>query len=198
MSKILEPQILGINTTNFFTKDLNGKVVKNADGTVREIISPDVNSNNFVPKTIPFAGQNYIFIQDYKENKKGDVVAVAYDSTKIDKKIKEAIDARVLVTEREKSFMDANPIRIKSLVNINTDAYNSGRYYIKAPVVVEKNKEYRGVLLGDGRFQLSIFDVGSQILKKGEYELLDRKYSNLVTIALLALVGLVAYKLIRK
>ena len=181
-----------------------------------KMINPDRSLGGGMPQPTRF--EDYFFIQDFKDNKKGDVVKVqlGYNASN-SLLINEALKKGILITKSEKEFIDKYPIKIKSLVFKKkeqpqmSDRFGMGIITALTPdnmaINVEPNIEYRGILLDDGKFKVIKFGGANIILEKGEYELLDKSVSssstqkdnsNLVKIALLLVGGYLVYKLVKK
>lgn len=208
MSNIVEPNKSPFSSMSnaFLTKDLQGNDIKPSSlFDLSLITTPSVITNN-----------QYVFTQDYKENKKGDIINIK-SCRGCENKFQEEIEKKILITKSEKDYIDKYPTKIKSLVSKSKQPQlekdSVGNLIITTldssnmPIVVKPNKEYRGILLDNGSFKVVEFGGANIILEKGEYELLDKSVSssstpkdnsNLVKIALLLVGGYLVYKLVKK
>ena len=179
-------------------------------------INPDGSVGGGMLKPTRF--EDYFFIQDFKDNKKGDVVKVQLGSNASNSLlINEALKKGILITKSEKEFIDKYPTKIKSLIFKKKelpqmrDKFGMGIISTLTPdnmaINIEPIIEYRGILLDDGKFKVIKFGGANIILEKGEYELLNKSVSsdstpndnsNLLKIALAGVVGFVIYKLVKK
>jgi hypothetical protein len=219
MRNIVEPNISPFSgvTNSFITKDLQGNIVEKKPSSTwlsQEILKNITSVNMGIPSVI--TNIQYVFTQDYKENKKGDVINIK-SCRGCENKFEEEIQKKILITKNEKDYIDKYPTKIKSLVSkdkqpqIVKDSVGNITFTELTPsnmnIVVKPNKEYRGVLLDNGSFKVVDFSGANIILEKGEYELLDKSVSsdstpkdnkNLINIALLLGVGYVVYRLVKK
>jgi hypothetical protein len=208
MSNIVEPKkpFLPNMGNVYLTKDLQGNEVKPRSLFDLELFGIPSISRNI----------QYVFTQDYKENKKGDVVNIE-SCRSCENKFKEEIQKKILITKSEKDYIDKYPTKIKSLVSKSKqlqsqkDSLGMGQIVeltpLNMPIIVKPNIEYRGVLLDNGTFKVIEFGGANLILEKGEYELLDKSFSSdsmpkdnkkLINIALLLGGGYIVYRLFKK
>jgi hypothetical protein len=208
MSNIVEPNQSPFSSMSnvFLTKDLQGNNIKPSSiFDFSSIGIPSVSTNI-----------QYVFTQDYKENKKGDVINIK-SCRGCENKFKEEIQKKILITKSEKDYIDKYPTKIKSLVSKDKQPQKGkdsvGNMILteltpsNMTIVVKPNREYRGTLLDNGSFKVVEFSGANIILEKGEYELLNKSVSsdstsndnsNLLKIALAGVVGFVIYKLVKK
>lgn len=236
MSKIVEPEILPSNQSNFVMKDSQGNIVetKQTSGWSSQIkdLNKLFNTGTILPSFQVNQGQPYVFLKDFSFihsttdgsigstmiNYKKDQVVYPFPSApnvrmKPNPAFTKAIDEGVLVEQNIVAKVnEADNISEKYRVNKDTKIYRTNPNKIVGRDIVGnlKNREIitvvrkglggRGVAptlflyLKDDTY---IYGDDADLLSEDEVSKIERN-KNLTTIALLALVGLVAYKLIRK
>ena len=250
MSKIIEPEILPSNQSNFVMKDSQGNIVetKQTSGWNSQIkdLNKLFNTGTILPLFQVNQGQPYVFLKDFSfkkqifgggspsdlsigaklitENYKKDQVVYPFPSApnvrmKPNPAFTKAIDEGVLVEQNIVAKVnEADNISEKYRVNKDTKIYRinpnkepQGIEVVGTDIVGNlKNREIitvvRKGLGGRGavptlflylKDDTYIYGGDADLLSEDEVSKIERN-KNLTTIALLALVGLVAYKLIRK